>query len=127
MASDSESHGITEQSGMKPVWKGKNLGFFSASKKDTMKLVHRYICHTSVGTLERMERIGVATGLDIVTSTTKLGHTFEACVDGKATNASHPRHIKSKKRVLELMHTDVTGPIDQVRAKRRTACTFAHR
>lgn len=76
-----------------------------------MKLAHRRTCHTAVGTLKLMESKNVVHGLDALRSTKKVGSVCEECVDGKTTNNAHTRREKSTNKVLEIMHTDLSGPV----------------
>lgn len=110
---DSQERGISELLNMVPVTIGKpDVSFFNAGEDDAMNLAHRRTCHTAVDTLRRMESTNAVQGLNIVKSTKGVGNVCEACVDGKATNKGHARREKSTSKVLELMHTDLCGPID---------------
>lgn len=112
MIGDSATTGITELTDMAPVHIGQPaVTFFSAGENDAMQLAHRRTCHTSVSTLRKMERSGAVHGLEATKSTKQIGQVCEACVEGKATNNAHTRRSKSSKAPLELMHTDLTGPI----------------
>lgn len=113
MHGDSENTGISELVGMKRASIGRaDVAFFNAGENDAMKMAHRRTCHTAVGTLRRMQETNAVHGLDALKSTKKVDNICEACVDGKAASHPHPRKEKSTTKVLELMHTDICGPID---------------
>ena len=112
MTGDSKATGIAELSGMVPDINGlQYVVFYNAGENDCMKLAHRRTCHTSVATLKRMHDTNVVDGLDAVMSTKNVDEVCEACVEGKAASTPQRRREKSTKKPLELMHTDLCGPI----------------
>lgn len=87
------------------------IALFSAGKTDGLKLMHRRAAHVSVRTLQDMLKLNAAYGLDILQNATKGDNICKACCDGKATKSSHKSREKSKKDVLELVHSDLAGKI----------------
>ena len=84
MVGDSESTGITELTGMRPVGSDNPVvSFFTAGEDNAVQLAHRLKCHTAVSTLAEMERTNAVRGLGALKSTKKVGNICEACVDGK--------------------------------------------
>ena len=88
------------------------VSFFTAGEDDAMQLAHRRTCHTAVSTLQKMESMNAVHGLGALKSTKKIGKVCEACVEGKSMNQPHTPREKSTSKVLELMHTDLCGPIN---------------
>lgn len=58
-----------------------------------------------------MEKTSAVLGLDELKSTKMAENICESCIVGKATQAPHRRREKKLRDVLELLHTDLTGPI----------------
>lgn len=84
----SSSTRIAELSEMQPVSNGQcNVMLFNAGKVDSMKVEHRSMCQTGIGTCKRMEKVGALTGMDIFKLWDMLGSICEAYDDGKVTNA----------------------------------------
>ena len=75
-------------------------------------LAHGRTSHTAVSTLQKMESMNAVHGLDALKSTKKIGKVCEACVNDKFTNQPHALRQKSTRKALELMHTDLCGPIN---------------
>ena len=59
-----------------------------------------------------MEKLNAVDGLDILKSTNKVGNVCEASIDRKSTKQSHPRCEKSITKVLQVMHTELSGPVN---------------
>ena len=112
MIGDSKTTGISELCGMEPTMEETNgISMYNAGNDDGMRLAHRRTCHTSVSTLNRMQETNAVHGLESIKSTKDVNGICEACVQGKATSTPHRRREKKTKRALELMHTDLCGPI----------------
>jgi len=86
--------------------------FFNTGSCNDMKVMHRRACHTGVQTLSKMVRIGCADGLEELAAQTVEYEVCNECCVGKAVPVPHPRKEKQKRRVLELVYTDVAGLIE---------------
>lgn len=113
MVGSRKNHNISELVGMRASGQVKqDSSFFNAGQNDGMKLMHRRACHTGVQTLNKMVSTGCANGLKQL-QTQKVDYDVcNECCAGKATAVPHPRVEKQKRDILELVHTDVVGPID---------------
>ena len=90
MIGDSKETNISELTGSAAVssrW--SDIAFFNPGKDYAMKLMHRRTCHTSMSTLKRMHETKAVNELDKFSSLKDNYNVFEACVEGKATNAPH--------------------------------------
>lgn len=113
MVGEGSTIGITELTNMKGVSNGKpNVTFYTAGENDGMKLAHRRMCHTSVSTIKEMKRTNAVIGMENLMSTKDIGKVCESCVEGKATNQPHKKREKRTTEVLQLMHTDLSGPVN---------------
>ncbi len=65
MRSNATRHGICELEERRPTLDGaSNYVFFNAGRSDAAEVMHKRAGHIAVRTLQHMERIGAADGLD---------------------------------------------------------------
>ncbi|UYV78679.1 hypothetical protein LAZ67_16002366, partial [Cordylochernes scorpioides] len=80
-----------------------------SSRKQTLELWHQRFCHVNNDAIERMAKGGLVKGLEISSMDRSL---CDDCCVAKSTKEPHKpiRNIRSK-RPLELVHTDICGPM----------------
>lgn len=76
---------------------------------DNTSLWHRRLGHVNYKTLYEMKQKGVVEGIEGTLE--KNGQVCESCIAGKQTRLPHKQQRPKTKRVLELIHSDVCGPI----------------
>ncbi|UYV69068.1 K02A2.6-like [Cordylochernes scorpioides] len=80
-----------------------------SSQKQTLELWHQRFCHVNNDAIERMAKGELVKGLEISSMDRSL---CDDCCVAKSTKEPHKpiRNIRSK-RPLELVHTDICGPM----------------
>ncbi|UYV63669.1 hypothetical protein LAZ67_2005275 [Cordylochernes scorpioides] len=80
-----------------------------SSQKQTLELWHQRFCHVNNDAIERMAKGKLVNGLEISSMDRTL---CDDCCVAKSTKEPHKpiRNIRSK-RPLELVHTDICGPM----------------
>lgn len=113
MIGDSANMDKTELTGLRLVRSAStNIAFYSAGEDDATELAHRRTCHTCVRTLRLLELKGAVNGLHALKSAQKVDDLCGVCGNSKATEAPHLKHGKRTPKVLEVMHKDLSGPIN---------------
>lgn len=90
-----------------------NIVFYSAGDDESMKLEHRRTYHTSVSTLNIIEKTSTVLGLEALKSTKMAEDICESCINGKSSQVPHPRSDKKLKDIIELLHTDLQAQLVQ--------------
>ena len=75
----------------------------------TLKTWHRKMGHLNVRDLMKCVRAGDVRGIEIDDATSDLA--CEVCARGKMTRAPFPKRTERKSGLLEIVHTDVCGPM----------------
>jgi hypothetical protein len=75
-----------------------------------LELWHQHLCHPSFLVLRKMIRENLVTGLK-VTSSSKPDPICEPCLAGKMVADSFPSSSHQSTKLLEIIHSDVHGPI----------------
>ena len=77
-----------------------------------MEVWHRRLAHLNPITIAEMSSKNVVQGLNLSTEKPKL-NTCKGCIMGKAHRSQIPKSSSNKStRLLELVHSDVNGPIE---------------
>jgi hypothetical protein len=77
------------------------------------QLWHRRLGHASFGVLNKMQRAGMVTGMDVSQEelTAAQSKVCEPCIMGKQHRAPFPSSESQAKQRLQLVHMDVCGPM----------------
>jgi len=92
-----------------PIPETANLSSAATLPMD-LDLWHRRLCHPSYPVLKKMIKEGLVTGLKI-TSPSKPDPICEPCLAGKMVADPFPSSTNHSYKLLELVHSDVHGPI----------------
>ena len=92
-----------------PIPETANLSSSTTLPMD-LELWHRRLCHPSFPVLRKMIRENLVTGLKI-TSPSKPDPICEPCLAGKMVADPFPSSSHQSTKLLELIHSDVHGPI----------------
>ena len=92
-----------------PISESANLSS-SATLPMDLELWHCRLCHPSYPVLRKMIKDELVTGLKI-TSTAKPDPICEPCLSGKMVADPFPSSSHHSSRLLQLVHSDVHGPI----------------
>ena len=86
---------------------------FIADHDDQTKLWHERLAHIGVSTLEKMVAKDIVRGLPDELKKSKLKQiNCEGCCKGKMVTVPHPkRTVPRSSKILELIHSDVCGPM----------------
>lgn len=80
-----------------------------------LELWHRRFGHLNARSLEKLIFGGMVSGLELTSAKMDKSVVCEPCVAGKQTRKPFPeRNEKRSSRVLELIHSDVCGPVTPV-------------
>ena len=113
MIGSRKKHNICELTDMKASKRNASEHvLFTAGKDDGMTVMRKRMCHAGVSILENMVKLGAAEGLEELKSQDVKYNVCEACCAGKATAVPHKRKEKNQREILELVHTDVIGPVE---------------
>lgn len=82
---------------------------FLASKMQDIALWHRRLGHLSVGNMKRLE--GMVDGMVLPTKANKVELVCDICPRAKQTRKPYKTVRTPATRLLELVHTDLCGPI----------------
>ena len=66
--------------------------------------------HTPITKIRKMKELNCIKGLKDVKNSNEVIEC-ETCPEGKMTKVTHKRKEKEKRQVLELVHSDLMGPI----------------
>lgn len=92
------------------------------ASKDCVHVWHRRLGHRDCDAILKMKNL--ATGMQLTSC--KCSNACEVCLKGKMQRSSFPKHSESKSTgILDLVHTDICGPMRTVTAGgRRYFLTF---
>jgi hypothetical protein len=87
--------------------------FYSSASAETPELVHRRMAHPSYEALARMAAAGSVSGLGVTAGQFRQHQPDQCgpCIQGRLAQAPFARS-SSRSRPLELVHSDICGPID---------------
>lgn len=81
----------------------------SALSADVAKMWHRRLGHLNIQDMKNACKIGAITGFTLPKFDNKI--ECDVCCKGKMTRSSFPRQSQRQTAMLELVHTDVCGPM----------------
>ncbi|KAJ3832479.1 hypothetical protein F5878DRAFT_548102, partial [Lentinula raphanica] len=81
----------------------------SLDKPTDIETWHRRLSHAGLSRIDLMLKKNLVDGLN-VTSTSVLGKCVD-CLVGKATRRPFDAVVERESRILERVHTDLTGPM----------------
>lgn len=76
-----------------------------------LNLWHRRLCHIGKGRLGQLLKSDLVTGLDILSSSDPIPDICDSCVAGKQHRTPFPKSAARRSHPLELVHTDLHGPV----------------
>lgn len=91
-----------------------NTALLARTAKETPELWHRRFAHLGYDNLAKLQRNNMVTGINITADafkTASQGTLCEPCVMGKQHRLPFPTSESSTSRPLELLHTDLCGPL----------------
>lgn len=77
--------------------------------KTTLETLHRRFGHGNFKDIRDAVKKGAVTGVELVKSETIIN--CDTCLKGKMTRTPFPKGSDRKSKILEIIHTDVWGPI----------------
>lgn len=89
--------------------RNKNFVHMSVTSSENFLLWHRRLGHLNVTDMIKAKRNGTVKGLDIQKSEGKL--ECDICCKGKMTQTPFPKHSERKTELLEIIHSDICGPM----------------
>lgn len=81
----------------------------TAKSRDLSSIWHRRMGHLNFQDLHSAWKNGVIRGIEMSDKSQKMN--CEVCIQGKMTRLSFPKESNRKTSTLELIHTDVCGPM----------------
>jgi len=96
-----------------------------ASTAADLKLWHHRMCHLGEDNLKLLQRQSLVRGLPEGELAGSVKHTCNGCLKGKMHRTPFPASEKKREReVLELVHTDLCGPMEATVGGSRYFLTF---
>lgn len=80
-------------------------------RMNELELWHKRMGHLNYEDLKRLQKQTVGINTKFVDSSHEL---CEICIEGKQTPMAHNKHRKRAKRPLQLIHSDLIGPISPI-------------
>lgn len=77
--------------------------------KNSVSLWHRRMGHLNTKDLVRAAKTGIIEGVKFTESEAEL--SCDVCIQGKMSRASFPKHSDRSSDILEIVHSDVCGPM----------------